>query len=175
MPDAITSRLDATIARTVEGTRRALDAAGLDRDRLGHAPRITLAVHPDDAPAHAPRATSAARVAGWTALPVTLAGSGIFPSPPPVLWLAPVVAPASLDRHAAVQAMFPEMPSHAHHRVGAWIPHITPSDAPRDPAAALAVLLPRRRPLAGSLDRVDPVHFRPVEVLWTRPLRSDPS
>lgn len=175
MPYAITLRLDAAMARTVEGMRRALDAAGLGRDRLGYAPHITLAVYPDDAPAHTLRAALAARVAGWTALPVTLAGFGVFPSPSPVLWLAPVVTPALLDRHAAVQAMLPEMPPHAHHRVGAWVPHVTVSDAPRDPAAALAVLLPLWRPLAGGLDRVDLVRFRPVEVLWTRPLRGDPS
>lgn len=174
MPYAVTLRLDADVAPAVEGMWRTLAALGFDDDRhrLGYAPHVTLAIYPDDAPAGDMRAALESVARGWTALPVTLAGFGVFPGLAPVLWIAPVVTPALLDRHAAVQAALPDLVPHEHYRPGAWVPHVTLSGAAlRDPAGALAALLPLfQRPLTGTLDQVDLVRFRPVEVLWSRRL-----
>ncbi len=68
--------------------------------------------------------------------------------------------------HAALPGLTP----HAHYRPDAWMPHVTLSGALADPAAALALLLPLWRPVTGRLDRVDLVRFRPVDVLYSRPL-----
>lgn len=170
MPYAVTLPLDPATAGVIEGMWRALAASGLDDGcvRLGYVPHITLAVYSDDAPADTLRTTLERATVGWTALPVTLAGFGVFPSQPSVLWAAPVVTSALLDRHAAVVAALPG--PHPHHRPGAWVPHVTLSNALHDPAGALAAVLSLWRPLAGVLDRLELVRFHPVEVLWSRSL-----
>lgn len=172
MPYAITLRLDASAAEAVQRMWRALAAGGFDDDRhrLCYPAHVTLAVHGDDAPADALRAALEKAADGWAALPVSFAGFGLFPHPAPVLWVVPVATPALLERHAALLAALPGPPPHEHYRAGAWVPHVTLSGALRDPAGALAALLPLWCPLAGTLGRVELVRFRPVEVLWSRPL-----
>jgi 2'-5' RNA ligase len=175
MPFAVTLQFDAATAPSIEAFWRALAAAGIDSDRadLGYAPHVTLAVYADDAPAAVLQDAVKHVSATWVSLPVTLAGLGIFPAPSPILWAAPVVTQALLLRHAALQAALPGLTPQAHYRPNAWLPHVTLSGTLADPGVALAVLLPLWRPVTGLLDRVDLVRFRPVDVLYSRPLPRD--
>jgi 2'-5' RNA ligase len=167
MPLAVTLCLDPLSAATIAKIWEVLATEGIDSDRheLGYAPHITLAVYPDETPV-APLIAALQRLAqAWVALPVTLSGLGVFPSPSAALWAAPVVTPELLARHAAVQAALPDLQPHAHYRLGAWMPHVTLSGALDNPAPALSVLLSVWQPLAGRLDRLELVRFRPVVVL----------
>ncbi len=172
MPLAITLRFDAATAPIIAALWQSLAAAGIDSDRhdLGYAPHVTLAVYGDDAPSAMLRDALEHASKAWDPLPVTLAGLGVFPGSSPILWAAPVVTPALLARHAALQAALPGLTPHAHYRPDVWVPHVTLSGALADPAGALALLLPLWRPVTGLPDRVDLVRFRPVELLYSRPL-----
>jgi 2'-5' RNA ligase len=172
MPFAITLRFDPTTAPVIASLWRALAAARIDSDRhdLGYAPHVTLAIYGDDTPAATLREALPYASQAWDPLPVTLAGLGVFPGSSPILFAMPVVTPALLARHAALHAALRGLMPHAHYRPDAWVPHVTLSGALADPAAALGLLLPLWRPVTGLLDRVDLVHFRPVEVLYSRSL-----
>ena len=175
MPYAITPRVDADAAAAVRRLWSVLADGGFDDDcqALGYAPHVTLAVHPDDVPASSLCKALQAEAAGWAALPVALAGLDILPHPHPVISVAPAVTPALLDRQAAVQALLADVSPQLLYRSGAWVPHVTlagGSGALRDPAGAVAALLPLWQPLEAWLDQVDLVRFRPAEVLWSRRL-----
>ena len=177
MPLAITLRFDPDTAPSIAAMWRTLAAAGIDDDRdgLGYAAHITLGVYPDDAPAAALAGAVETLARQWDTMPVTLCGFGVFPGPSSILWAAPVVTAALLARQAAIVAAVanrvPGQAVHPHYRPGAWVPHVTLSGALRDPAPALAALLPLWRPLSGVLDRLDLVRFRPVAVLSSEALR----
>jgi 2'-5' RNA ligase len=167
MPLAVTLCFDPPSASTIAKVWDVLATKGIDSDRhqLGYAPHITLAIYPNETPTTQLTAALRQLAATWSALPVTLNALGTFPSSPAVFWAAPVVTPALLARHAAVQAALPDLETHAHYRVGAWVPHVTLSGALDNPAAALSVLLSVWRPLEGRLDRLELVRFRPVTML----------
>jgi 2'-5' RNA ligase len=174
MAFAITLRFDPESASRVAGLWRALATEGIDtdRDRLGYAAHITLAVCPDGA-ATERSAAALARLAGtWRPLPVTLSGFGVFPKPESILWAAPVVTAELLACHAELHAALSGLPAHPHYRPGAWMPHVTLSGPLRDPARALAALLPLWTPIAGWLCRADLVSSRPVRVLQSHALPS---
>ncbi len=172
MPLAITLRLDAAAAAPVAAMWRALADAGIDTNccDLGYPPHITLAVYPDDAPAETLRAVLLVLTPTWQALPITLAGIGIFPAPSPTLWQTPVPTSALLACHDALLAALPDVPPHPHYGAESWVPHVTLSGPLRNPAAALQALLPLWQKVNGLLDRVDLVRFRPVEVLHSVPM-----
>src|SRR3712207_1159984 len=114
MPLAVTLRLDDAAASPVAAMWRALGGSGVDDDclRLGYPPHVTLAVWSDAAPIE-PLAAAVDRFgAEWGALPVALAGLGVFPGAPAVVWAAPVVTEALLARQAALVAAVPEAPCH---------------------------------------------------------------
>jgi 2'-5' RNA ligase len=166
MPYAITLLFDPPSAAAIAEMWHALDAAGIDtdRNRLGYAPHITLAIAPDDARLDRLEAAVGRLAARWTSLPVTLGGFGVFPRPVPVLWAAPVVTVDLLARQAEALAELALLAPHPHDAPGAWVPHVTLSAGLADPARALATLLPLWRPLGGMLDRIDLLRFRPVEI-----------
>lgn len=167
MPLGVTLCFDPLSASAIAKTWEVLATKGIDSDRhrLGYAPHITIAVYPDETPVAPLTATLRQLAATWSALPVTLNALGTFPSAPAVFWAAPVVTPALLARHAQVQAALPEVQTHAHYRLGAWVPHVTLSGALDNPGAALSVLLSIWQPLDGFLVRLELVRFRPVTVL----------
>lgn len=167
MPFAVTLRLDPASASGIEAMWEVLAAADIDSDRrdLGYAPHVTLAILPDEVPVAPLRAAVGHVVRRWTAMPVVLSGFGVFPVPMPVLWAAPVVTEELLSRHAELVRALSGLPVHPHYQVGAWVPHVTLTAALRDPARALAALLPLWRPVAGMLMQVDLLRFRPVSVL----------
>ncbi len=173
MPLAVALRLDGAAAAPIQAMWRALAENGVDDDclRLGYPPHVTMAVWPDEAPVE-PLAAAAERFAAeWDALPLALAGLGVFPGAPAVVWAAPVVTEALLARQAALVAAVPGVPCHEHFRPGHWVPHVTlgRTDAPGRALEALAPLW--RGAVLGRLHGIDAVHFRPVVVLQSLPLR----
>lgn len=167
MPYAVTLRLDAASAAPIEAMWRALAEAGIDDDclRLGYPPHVTLAIYPDDAPVPQLETTVALLAKEWGALPVELAGFGIFPGPESVLWVAPVMTAGLLARQAALVAALHGLRCDAHYRPGHWAPHVTLGRVGAL-APALEILAPLwPGAMAGRLERLDLAHFRPVTVL----------
>ena len=167
MPLAITLCLDPINSISIEAMWRKLAADGIDadRDQLGYAPHITLAIYPDETPIHRLSTALEETCRTWEALPIRLSGLGAFPGDGAVLWAVPVVTAELLARHRAIQAALPDLDVHAHYRPGVWVPHVTLSGTLRDPATALVALLSNWKPITGFLDRVDLLRFRPVKVL----------
>src|SRR4051794_26312944 len=121
MPLAATLVLDEAGAAPGRAMWQALATAGLARGalELGYPPPLTLTMW-----GAAPEPTALAALAeGWAALPLRLAGFGIFPGG--VLWLAPVVTAELLARHAALHQALPGLAPHPHYAPGAWVPHVT--------------------------------------------------
>jgi len=172
MPLAVTLRLDDAAAAPVVAMWRALAEGGVDDDllRLGYPPHVTLAVWPDGTPAEPLEAAVERFGAEWGAMPVALAGFGVFPGAPAVVWAAPVVTGKLLARQAALVAAVPEAPCEEHYRPGHWVPHVTLGQAGAL-GRAMDVLTPFwRGALPGRLDRLELVRFRPIEVLRSLPL-----
>jgi 2'-5' RNA ligase len=172
MPFAITLCLDSCSSGVVGQMWRTLAERGIDTDRhrLDYPAHITLAIYPDSVPSDRLGAALSETTTGWKPLRVTLTGLGVFPAPSSTLWAIPVVMPTLLERHAAIQAALPELRADQHYNQNEWVPHITLSGPLPDPVRALAALLLLWQPLSGSLDRVELVRFRPVEVLHSRVL-----
>ena len=100
-------------------------------------------------------------------------GIGAFPAPARVLWAAPRVDRALLDLQAALHEAL-AWPGHPHYAPGSWVPHYTlAEDLTLEAFARAADRVARHwQPLTATLDRIDLVRFRPVEILWQHPLRS---
>jgi 2'-5' RNA ligase len=101
-----------------------------------------------------------------------LAGFGVFPVSPPVIWVAPVVTEQLLARHATLYAALVPNSVDPHYHPGAWVPHVTLSQGAQSVAHAIEVassVWPG--PIRGCGDRVDLVRFRPVEILCSKALR----
>jgi 2'-5' RNA ligase len=167
MPLAITLRLDTISSIYIEAMWRKLAADGIDadRDQLGYAPHITLAIYPDETPVHRLCTALEETCRSWEPLPISLSGLGVFPGDPAVLWAVPVVTAGLLARQQAIQTALPDLDVHAHYRPGAWVPHVTLSGNLHDPGAALRALQSNWKPITGVLDCVDLLRFRPVEML----------
>lgn len=168
MPHAVTLPLDAAAAERIRCLWRALagQAGSDDALRLGYPPHLTLAVLPDEAPVAAIEAAVSRAVEGWTALSTVLAGFGVFPGTPAVVWAAPVVTEALLARHAALCAAVAPLGLHPHYRPGQWVPHVTLSQAAAAPARAIEVVAARwEGPIPVRLGRVELVRFPPVTIL----------
>jgi len=159
MPYAITLCLDDDDAAPVRAMLDLLAARGIADDvlRLGYRPHVTLGLYADKADEAALRSRLAA-LAG-PAVALSMPALGCFPGTPAVLYVAPCPGPALLALHAACAS------PHPHYRRGAWMPHITLSEAVADAGAALAVLGAAWRPFAARCSRLELVRFRPVEVL----------
>lgn len=176
MPYALTLRLDETAAARVARLWRAIAAQAGDDGalRLGYGPHITLALLPDGIDAEAVATAGFAAARGWDALPVTLAGLGVFPGDPAVIWVAPIATEALLARQRALHAALAAFPVHAHYRPGAWVPHVTLSKDGGAPAARIveAASAAWDGPISGLLDRLELVRFRPVEILRSAALQA---
>lgn len=173
MPLAAALLLDDAAATPVCAMWRALAESGVDDDclRLGYPPHVTLAVWPDEAPVELLTTAADRSAAECGAMPAALAGYGVFPGAPAVVWAAPVVTEALLERQAALVAAVPGVPCHEHFRPGQWLPHVTLGRT-GVPARALEVLAPLwRGPVTGRFFRLELVRFRPVTVLRSLPLR----
>jgi 2'-5' RNA ligase len=168
MPYAFALRLDEADCAPLTALLQALAASGF----AGTPPRITLAAYPDHADPAALAATAAALSVQWKRLTVRFAGLGVFPGEPAVLRLLPVATSALLVRHAQLLARHPAQGPWAS---GAWVPHVTLSDALPNPAA-LAAAVSRAaedfQPFEASLAHVDLIRSDPPELLVSGQLAS---
>ena len=80
MPVAITLCFDPNSSVPIEAMWRELAADGIDsdRDQLGYAPHITLAIYPDETPLNGLRAALENTCRDWESLPVRLSGLALF-------------------------------------------------------------------------------------------------
>ena len=168
MPFAVTLPLDGVAASVVERLWQALAQQGDDDSlRLGYAPHITLAILPDDVAAGAIDAAMHGVAAAHGPVAGKLAGIGIFPATPPVLWAVPVVTTALLGLHKALVDALAPLDMQPHYRPGAWVPHVTLGKNGRLPAGQAADILSAAwtGPMAFTLARMELLRFRPVQVL----------
>lgn len=167
MPYAITLRFDATASAMVEAMWQALASRKLSDEatELGYYPHLTLGVFADSA--NPERLLAAARywAVQWPEMPTTFASFGLFPGRPSTLFLAPIVTPELLQRHAALVTLLAAEPIDPNYRCGQFVPHVTLASDLADPAAAVATLKHISLPIRAVLDRLDVVRFRPVEVM----------
>jgi 2'-5' RNA ligase len=176
MPYAVTLRLDEEAAIPVERIWRALAEQLGDDDaiRLSYAPHITLAVLTDSVEAGEIERVVFGLVDAWEALPVVLAGLGIFPGQPPVIWAAVTVTELLLARHGALCAALAPHVIDPHYRPGSWVPHVTLSQHGRS-SASLAIDIATSAwhgPIIGKVDKIDLVKFHPARILHSEVLRS---
>ena len=175
MPFAIELFLDEASAAPVRDLWRALAEAGISDWQFASDahPHITLAAYPTlDLPAVAP--ALAAFAAATPPLPVTLASIGCFPTAQGVVFLAPVVTRPLLELHEGFHAQLAPLapPAWAYYRPGHWVPHctLTLDMPPERIPAAIRLVQQARLPLAGRLDRLGVVEFRPVVERGVYPL-----
>jgi len=176
MPHAITLPLDADAADHVRRLWQALaEQAGADDAlRLGYVPHLTLAVLSGEASVPAVEEAMAQAVGGWTTLSVVLAGFGVFPGAPPVVWAAPVVTAGLLAQHASLCAALAAFAVHPHYRPGHWVPHVTLCQESPSSARAIEVVTSMwNGPITARFDRIEVVRFPPVTVLRSRPLQPE--
>ena len=168
MPYAVTLPLDAAAAKRIQRMWHVLaeQAGADDATCLGYAPHFTLAVLPDTVPVTEIE-DAAFRVAeNWAPFSVVLAGLGVFPGTPPVIWAAPAVT----DGRPACQpcgASSKPCAVHPHYEIGHWVPHVTLSqNGPSSAARAIEVLTSAwDGPICARLERIELVRFLPAKVL----------
>jgi 2'-5' RNA ligase len=173
MPLAVTLRLDDAAAGPIAAMWRALAEAGVDDGclRLGYPPHVTMAIWPDEAPVESLAAAAERFGAEWDALPLALAGFGVFSGRPRRALGGPGGDRNVAARQAALVAAVGESHCHEHYRPGRWVPHVTLGHT-HAPGRALEVLAPLwRAALPGRLHKLDAVRFRPVAVLRSLQLR----
>jgi 2'-5' RNA ligase len=104
-------------------------------------------------------------------LPIYLSGYGVFPGPPAVVWIAPVITADLLARHASLHSALRTFPCERHYLPGNWMPHVTLTSAATSASRAMEVLTPLwKGALSANLNRLELVSFHPVQVLWTQAL-----
>lgn len=176
MAYAVTLPLDAEAAARIRRMWTALaEQAGIDDAiRVGYAPHVTLAALPDDAPVSEVEKALSLAVESWTAISLVLAGFGVFPGTPPVVWAAPIVTDGLLARHASLCAALGSFSIHPHYRPERWVPHVTLSQEGPSPARAIEIVTAMwDGPIAARLERVELVRFLPVAVLRSQVLRPE--
>lgn len=174
MPNAVTLPLDTDAAAQIGLMWDALaERAGVDDAiRLGYVPHVTLAVLPGGVPIADVEAAVSRSVEGWTTFSLVLAGFGVFPGTPPVVWAAPVVTAGLLARHASLCAALTPFGIHPHYHPGHWVPHVTLSQEGPSSARAIEVVTSMwNGPIAARLERVELVRFPPVTVLRSQLLK----
>jgi 2'-5' RNA ligase len=176
MPYAVTLPLDPLAAVHIQRMWRVLaeQTGADDAIRLGYVPHITLAVLPDTVPVTELEEAAFHGAENWASLSVILAGLGVFPGTPPVIWVAPVVTASLLANHASLLASIAPFTVDLHYHPGRWVPHVTLSRKGLPSAArGVEVVTPVwDGPIAARLERVELVRFRPVKVLRSATLRS---
>ena len=166
---AVELHLDEASAAVVRSLWRRLAAApiGAAPHGAGARPHVTLAVADGlDLPAAERLIADLAR--STRPLPVTFSSLGVFATDPAVLFLAPVVTRELLRLHKQFHAHFGAVADRPwpYYAPGAWVPHCTLAE--RFPRASLGLAAATAAeavalPLAGRLDRVGIVQFRPVQ------------
>ena len=176
MPYAVTLPLEAEASARIRQMWRALaeHAGADDAIRLSYLPHITLAVLPDETPVLEVEKAVSLAVGDWTAFTIVLAGFGIFPNTPPVVWAVPVVTAALLARHASLCAVLGSFGIYPHYHPGLWVPHVTLSQESPSSARAIEVVTSMwDGPIITQFEKVELVRFRPVTVLQSYPLKPE--
>jgi 2'-5' RNA ligase len=170
MPVAVVLRLDASTAGFIDAMAESLpDRRSGDRNR-SYPPHLTLAIFSDSVDAADLDAALAATTGRWKALPVTLAGIGVFPGDPSLVWLAPAPTDELLARHATLRRALADLPYHPEYDVGAWVPHVTLARTHLLPDAVGVLASAWSGSITGWLDSLDLIRLRPAEILSRRPL-----
>lgn len=175
MPYAVTLPIDEAAAARLRNILQAVnEQAGInDADRLGYGLHLTLAVMADTVPASGLKDVVLRATDHWIAFSMSLAGIGIFPGNPSILWALPVVTIDLLKRHAELHSALTQFQHDAHYTPCSWVPHITfSSEIPAASGLAVeAAVSAWRGPVCAEVKRVDFLRFKPVEVLASRLLR----
>ena len=175
MPYAVTLPLDDTATAEMQRILDALSNQGVADDvlRLGYRPHVTLAIMPDTAPVAEVEKATFNVVSEWGKFSMTLAGLGVFPGAPAIIWAAPVVTAMLLAKHAELHSALKPYDVHGHYAPRDWVPHVTltkegsaSSGKAIDAAASVW-----RGPFGTMVDRVDLVSFRPVNVIRSEALQ----
>ncbi|HET6224008.1 MAG TPA: 2'-5' RNA ligase family protein [Dongiaceae bacterium] len=114
-------------------------------------------------------------------LPVEFHSVGVFPRPEPILFLAPRVSIALIDRHAAFHALAEQagLECHPYYRPANWVPHCTlamrmaPVALPRA-LAEIAELGEAWQPLSATLNAAELVSYYPVRRIELRAFHTVP-
>jgi 2'-5' RNA ligase len=172
MPYAVSLCLDDAAARRVEAMWRILAERGLSDHmrRLSYRPHVTLGLWDElDVAAATPRL--AAFAASFGPIDCDFAALASFPGPAGVLWAVPVTTEALLAAHSGLHEALGVAPE-PHYQAGRWVPHCTLGMqlSPQEAGAALEALSAEWEPFRARLDRLDLVHFNPVEILWEQRL-----
>jgi 2'-5' RNA ligase len=174
MPIAVTLLLDDALAGMIRTMWRDVAAATGDGAMLSldYPPHLTLLRIEDDAAAEPVLHALSQEAAGMRRMSLTLAGIGVFPGEPSVVWAVPVVSAELLRWHRRWHERLAGLLHHSHYGLDAWVPHVTLGHAA--PAmlcsAVTAALATGRGPLRGMVDRVEIVGFPPVQTLASRAL-----
>lgn len=130
MPFAVTLLFDAATTSAVEGIWQTL-ASEIDEDHSirGYPPHITVAAFQGVISDEEFR--NAALLESVQSFQVRLVGLGAFPGQPFVIWAVPVVTSELLSLHATILSAFAHLTVHEHYDAGAWVPHVTLTQAPR--------------------------------------------
>jgi 2'-5' RNA ligase len=175
MPYAVTLPLDDAAAADVQRMLAALadQAVADDVVRLGYRPHVTLAIMPDTAPVAEVEKATFNVAARWASFSMTLAGLGVFPGTPAVIWAAPIVTAMLLTKHAELHLALTPFGVHEHYAPGAWVPHVTLTKEGSVSAARAieAAASAWRGSIGTTIERVELVRFRPVNVLRSEALQ----
>jgi 2'-5' RNA ligase len=178
MPYAVTLPLDADAAGHIGRMWRALaeQAGADDAVRLGYRPHISLAVLSDGIPIRRAERVVSRAAEGWASFTLVLAGFGVFPTNPPVVWVAPVVTAGLLERHASLCADLAPLGIHPHYHPGSWVPHVTLSKEGPSLVRSIEVAAASwPGPISARFEEIELVQFRPVTVLQSYRLKPDGS
>jgi len=176
LPYAFNLALDPETANEIERIYARLAALQVpDRDLITqYGPCVTLLVVADGVSAEIVTKVLAWKLPALGALPVTFTEPCIIPGAPPALSLRASPTDGLLALHDAIYTELPEAEVHLHYRPAYWQPHLKLANVPGDQAVAaglIAALAAEWRPLSGRLDRLEVMHYPPVQPIWQAPLR----
>jgi len=172
MPYSVIVSLDEVLSASIGRMWATLAGNGIASERAvpGNHPHVTLGVYHDETKSKAAGKTIRGMAVARDAIPIVLAGYGIFPGDRCTLWAVPTVTQALLTLHRELHAAVPsDDPYYAPDR---WVPHITLARdlTPRAAAAGLEALSPIWQERHGFLVRIELITFVPVVVLEDYPL-----
>lgn len=168
MPVAVVLRLDEISARQVEALIETLPDQCVVRRRPPH---IRLATYDDGVDVARLDEALAQAVRMWTKVSVSLAGIGVFPGEPSILWMAPTPIHDSMRWHLAVNEALVDVAGRHSYEFGIWTPYVVLGHSAY-PADSIEVLTTAwEGPIEATLDRIEIVRLEPFLVLASRMLR----
>ena len=177
MPYALNLTLDHEAADRIEGVYARL--AGLkipDADLVTqYGPCVTLMIVEDRLAPDIVGRMLQLRLPTLAAVPVRFVEPCIILGSPPTLSLRVSATETLLDMHHALFSEFLEDDVHLHYRPAYWQPHLKLASVREDHNGAsklVAALASDWRDISGLLDRLEVIHYSPVQSIWQAPLRA---